>query len=103
MFHYGMIGGEIIAGKVYPYLQPISGDTCQCECCGKQFSIEAMEKMNQLITYLEGAGCCIGGGMIQKLSEGIELVAYYGISEPECRICEMEASVIPRRTCIVTD
>ncbi|MCI6008599.1 MAG: hypothetical protein MRZ48_00460 [Anaerostipes hadrus] len=58
--------------------------------------------MKHLIVYLEGAGCCISVSMIRKLSEGIETVAYYWSSETECKICEMEESEIPRRTCIVT-
>lgn len=101
--HYGMIGGGIIAGKGYSYLHPVSEDMCQCGCCGKKFPIEAMETMKHLIEYLECAGCCISAGMIRELSEGIEPVAYYRISEIECRICEMEDIAIPRHTCIVTD
>lgn len=59
--------------------------------------------MNHLIIYLEGAGCCISAGMVRELSEGIEPVAYYRLSETECRIFEMEDTVIPRFICVVND
>lgn len=74
--------------KVSSQLSKISERECMCLKCKKRFPIGAMGKMDNLVTQLNLLGYWLGKEKIEKLSEGIEPVEYYKLSESEMEYIE---------------
>lgn len=74
--------------KVSSQLLKISERECMCLNCKKRFPIGAMEKMDNLVKQLNILGYLLGKEKIEKMSEGIEPVEYYKLSELEMEYIE---------------
>ena len=75
-----------------------------CSVCKKVFPIEKLKQMQVLVGYLSNKGCLTDVALIKKLSDGLEPVYYYKLSETETKIEEtvLDKVVMPSHT-FITD
>ncbi len=100
--HYAGTPGGIVPGFCCSKLFPINEKECKCVDCGKVFSMEKYEQMEQLVDYLSNKGCVTDVELIKELSLGIEPVHYRRLSETEIEIIDVvdDGVVMPNHICI---